>query len=65
VFFESYPILTAVADELLARFPNVGADVEKLLQGQGLYGENEAESAAMGYEALKKFSAQDDPYFYT
>jgi hypothetical protein len=64
VFFESYPILTAVTDELLAKFPNAGADVEKLFQGQGLYGDNEAESAAMGYGVLKRYAAQDDPFFY-
>jgi hypothetical protein len=65
VFFESYPILNAVTDELLVKFPNVGADVDKLFQGQGLYGENEAESAAMGCEVLKRFAAQDDQLFYT
>jgi hypothetical protein len=65
VFFESYPILVAVKDELLAKFPNAGADAEKLLQGQDLFGDNEAESAAMGYEVLRRFAAQDDPYCYT
>src|ERR1019366_7635269 len=65
VFFESYPILTAVTDELLAKFSSVGTDVDKLFQGQGLYGVNEAESAAMGCEVLKRFAAQDEPLFYT
>ena len=65
VFFESYPILTTVTEELLARFPNVATDAEKLFQGQGLCGENEAESAAIGCEVLKTLAAQDDPLFYT
>jgi hypothetical protein len=64
VFFESYPILAAVTEELLAKFPNVETDVEKLFQGQGLYGENEGESAAMGCGVLKVYAAQNDPYFY-
>ena len=65
VFFESYPILTAVTDELLAKFPSVGTDVDKLFQGQGLYGGSEAESAAIGYQVLRRFAAQDDQLFYT
>ena len=64
VFFESYPILTAVTDELLAKFPDLGTDVDKLFQGQGLYGVNEAVSAAMGYQVLKRFAVQDNPLFY-
>jgi hypothetical protein len=65
VFFESHPILAAVRDELLAKFPDLASDVEKLFQGEDLYGVNEAVTAAMGYEVLKRFAAQDHPLFYT
>ena len=63
VFFESYPILATVTEELLAKFPFVGTDVAKLLRGQGL-GENEAEGAALACEALKRHAAQDNPLFF-
>jgi hypothetical protein len=62
VFFESYPILTAVRDELLAKFPNASAEVEKRKPGQLVYGDTEEESAAIGYAVLKECASQTQPY---
>lgn len=64
VFFDSYPILVSTRDELLAKFPEVASDISKIGGGQMLFGNNEAESAAIGCEVLKRFAEQDNPDEY-
>src|SRR5271157_2043207 len=50
-FFESSPILSGVGDELMARVAEdrVSETIDRILNGEMLHGNNEAESAAMGY----------------
>lgn len=64
VFFNSYPILVSTRDELLAKFPEVASDTSRIGGGQMLFGEDEAESAAIELEVLKRFAEQDNPDGY-
>jgi hypothetical protein len=61
-FFDSSPILSGVRDELMARVDeqNVPATVERIMNGEVVYGATEAESAAMGYHLLKKIADHSD-----
>ena len=60
-FFDESPLLTTVVQELLSRVPDNLKTLDRLWAGELLYGENEAESAAMGYGMLRRFAAQDRP----
>lgn len=56
-YFNSTPILCSVRDDLIIRGEkyNVKDTIEKILSGrERLYGENEEEAAAMGYEMLQR-----------
>lgn len=65
VFFDGYPILQAVTEELRAKVPDYSATVDKIFGGQHLVGTTEEESAAIGYEVLRRFAAQTQPlHFY-
>jgi hypothetical protein len=61
-FFDSSPILSGVRDELMARVSeqDVSATIDQILKGQAVYGTTEAESAAMGYQLLKKIAEEPD-----
>ncbi len=61
-FFESSPILSGVRDELMARVAGdrVSETIDRILNGEMLHGNNEAESAAMGYLLLKKIAEQPE-----
>lgn len=61
-FIDSMPLLAAVRDELLARTESmdISDTVDRIIQGETLSGETEAESAAIGYTLLKRFAADPD-----
>ena len=61
-FFDNSPLLSGVRDELLAREveQDVPGTVDRILNGQAVYGATEAESAAMGYYLLKKIAEEPD-----
>jgi hypothetical protein len=61
VFFDDSPLLTAVAQELVAKVPDYLDTVSKICTDQILFGSNEAESAAIGLGVLRKFAEQDRP----
>lgn len=56
-FIESSPLLAAVRDDLLARSTamEIEGKVGRLLKGEVIFGENEVEAAAIGYQILKQF----------
>lgn len=62
-FIESQPLLAGVRDELIVRAkpekPEESAD--RIMNGEGLFGTTEVESAALGYECLRRFAAEDAP----
>lgn len=68
-YFEAQPLLAGIRDELLAKPDAQGLDgsLDKILSGQGVLGETEAESAALGYLILKKLadSPPDPRTIYT
>jgi hypothetical protein len=57
-FLEATPLLIGIKDELLARSDAQGLDGswDKIIGGQGIFGETEAQSAALGYLILKKLA---------
>jgi hypothetical protein len=61
-YLDSVPILAAVRDELLVRAAPVepAKSVERILAGEGLYGETDVEAAAMGYLLLVKYAQDPD-----
>jgi hypothetical protein len=61
VFFDDSPLLTALAQELVAKVPEYMDTVNKTSAGQIFFGENEAESAAIGYGVLRKLAEHNRP----
>ena len=61
VFFDHSPLLTALAQELVAKVPEYMDTVNRTGGGQMFFGENEAESAAIGYGVLRKLADHDRP----
>jgi hypothetical protein len=59
-FFDSNDLLLMTAAELQAAYPNVRAEWDALPRGQLLCGTTEAESAAIGYEILRRVAGSDD-----
>jgi hypothetical protein len=59
-FFHSNEILLATATELQQTYPNVRAEWDALPRGQRLCGTTETESAAIGYEILRRAARSDD-----
>ena len=58
-FFDGHPTYLGVAEELMARFPEIQQDVGRILAGEALHGETEEEAAALGYAVLRRI-AEDD-----
>src|SRR5579862_739385 len=57
-FFDTVPQYVSVAEELLKTHPNVQTEIDALPNGRGeLYGVTESESAAFGYEILRRVVA--------
>lgn len=54
VFFEKNQTYSGIMQLLLAKFPDLTQDVEKIFDGQNIIGETEEESAALGYSVLKR-----------
>jgi hypothetical protein len=61
IFFCESPLLCAMAQELLARVPAYGESVARVCAREEIFGENEAESAAIGYGVLEAYSKCDRP----
>ena len=59
-FFDSNDLLLAPAAELQATYPNVPAEWDALQRGMLLSGTTEAESAAIGYEILRRVGRSND-----
>jgi hypothetical protein len=57
-FFENYPLLAGVRDELLVRNDphDFESAWERIIKGESLYGETEGACAALGYLVLKRFA---------
>jgi hypothetical protein len=64
-YFDGVPILGAVAAELVARVPDWNDSVERAFQARtAMFGEDEAEGAAIGYGILRRFGSGDNPLNY-
>ncbi|MGD1091557.1 MAG: hypothetical protein ABSB35_06130 [Bryobacteraceae bacterium] len=61
VFFDDSPLLTTLAQELVAKVPEYVDTVGKISTDQIFFGSNETESAAIGYGVLRKLAGQDRP----
>src|SRR5438132_6071191 len=55
-FFDADPILTGVAQELSAEFPDCTKEADQIFQGQMVIGSTEEESAAIGHQVLRRFA---------
>lgn len=53
-FFDRQPTFVGIIQELLASFPNIDQDVNRIFAREGLYGETEEEAAALGYKVLRR-----------
>lgn len=58
-FFDRQPTFKGIIEELLAKFPQLDADVERVFQGEGLFGETEEEAAALGYKVLRRLTGEN------
>lgn len=65
-FFDSSPLLTGVRDELMGRVAGskLPETLDAVFNGDARYGEDEEESAAMGYLFLKRFADVADSSIY-
>jgi hypothetical protein len=61
IFFGESPLLNAMAQELLAKVPDYAESVARVSGQEEIFGENEAESAAIGYGVLKAYSECNQP----
>lgn len=57
-FFDSMPLFVAIKDELLVRGEARGLEAswDRIIAGEGIFGETEAESAALGYLILRQLA---------
>ena len=60
VFFDSYPILRGITEQLCAALPESADWANQTFQGHPMIGSTEEESAAIGYWVLRTFASQDD-----
>jgi hypothetical protein len=57
-FFDRHPTFTGIMQELLSKYPNINNDIDRVFNGEGLYGETEEEAAALGYGVLRKLTRE-------
>ena len=55
-FFDRQPTFVGIVQELLANFPDLDRDVDRIFKQQGLYGDTEEEAAALGYGVLRRLT---------
>src|ERR1043166_566390 len=63
-FFDSQPVLAALAAELVAKRPYCSASVDRIFARELLFGETELESAAIGYGVLRRYVTAPNPNTY-
>ncbi len=65
VYFNSSPILCGLRDNLITRSIkyNTKETIDKVLEGQSRYGQNEEEAAALGYEMLTRVANDETHNF--
>ncbi len=59
VFFDSIPLFLGIIESLLSTFIDIETTVDKIFQGEGIVGDSEAESAAIGYLVTRKIASFD------
>ena len=59
-FFDRQSTFEGILQELLAQFPNVEQDVDRICRGERLHGETEEEAAAIGHGILRRLADPDD-----
>lgn len=62
-FFDHQPTFVGIVQELIAKFPDIDQDVDRIFKGEGLYGETEEEAAALGYKVLRRLTEQGEKLF--
>jgi hypothetical protein len=61
IFLDDSPLLSAMVQELLAKVPDYTESVARISSQREIFGENEAESAAIGCGMLRKYAECDRP----
>lgn len=59
-FFDGNPVYSAIAELLIAGFPELSSDVNRIIAGENLVGATEEEAAAIGYALLRQVSESDE-----
>jgi hypothetical protein len=61
IFLDDSPLLSSMVQELLAKVPDYMESVARISSQQQIFGENEAESAAIGCGVLSQYAEQGRP----
>jgi len=58
-FFDRQPTFVGIVEALLAQFPNINEEIDRIFTGEALYGETEEEAAAIGHGVLRRLADDD------
>jgi hypothetical protein len=58
-FFDHQPTFVGIVQALLAQFPNIDEDVDRIFDGKFVWGKTEEQAAAIGYSVLHRLVYQE------